>query len=692
MLESAFSSEGAIKDERKTKKELIDELQDLRSRVAELEAAAAADPARKEEHSRVEAALRDREARLSSILRAAPVGIATLRDRVFSGASEHFCRLVGYSVDELMGQTTRIMYPSEAEFLRVGNDLYPQLERGDVGLIEAQLQRSDGSQVDAAISGAWLEPDRHGGELLILVLDITELKRTKGALRESEETIRSIVETSQDWIWSIDREGVNTYTNSAVERILGYSVERVIGAPVLALIHEEDRGDWGKALRVGVAEKRGWRNLIARWRHKEGGYRILESNAVPIIDPDGRLIGFRGVDRDVTERKEAEDALRESEERLYRAQKMESLGLLAGGVAHEFNNLLTLILGHAELVGVAHDESGLSRDSVDAIVKAGTRAAELTHRLLAFSRSQVFKPRVVDLNQVMLGTDGMLRRLIGADVELVAIPSSDLDFVKVDPGQVEQLLVNLAVNARDAMPRGGRLKLETRKVWMGQEEAESEGLNPGPYAVIDVSDNGTGMTEELLSRIFEPLFSTKERGRGTGLGLAICNGIVRQSGGHISVESEPGVGTTFTVYFPGVEGDVEELEEGLQPPSPSTTGCETILLVDDDSEVRDLAATALRESGYNVLEASYAAEALDAARQTEDIDLLITDMVLPKMSGVRLAELMSSDRPKLKVLYISGYTPSSAYLVADLDPATTFLAKPFTPSLLANRVREVLDG
>ncbi len=440
-------------------------------------------------------------------------------------------------------------------------------------------------------------------------------------------------------------------------------------------------------------------SIAAHWRALAGEAltyelhwqkRVFESHVRPLRGPDGEIVGVIGVALDITDRKQLADQLRQS-------QKLQAIGELAGGVAHDFNNLLMVVKGHAEMLldrlprGSA-DRQNLALQNVEQIQQAAERAAALTRQLLAFSRMQVLQPRVLDLNEVVAGMIQMVSRVIGANIELAFLPGANLGRVKADPSQIEQVALNLVVNARDAMPDGGRLTIETSNVQLERDYATQHAVvDPGPYVMLTVSDTGTGMDAATKARIFEPFFTTKAQGRGTGLGLATVYGVVKQSGGYVWVYSELGHGTTFKVYLPMVQAPAEKTapEKVVQGHEPGT---ETILFVEDEQSVRELVSEYLSARGYQVLDASDGQQALEmAAAHTGKIQLLITDVVMPRLSGRELAARLTAARPDLKILYISGYTDDSVFRHGVLQGGMDFLQKPFNLKALAAKIREVVE-
>jgi two-component system cell cycle sensor histidine kinase/response regulator CckA len=517
--------------------------------------------------------------------------------------------------------------------------------------------------------------------------DITERAEAERALRESEEHLSSIIETSLDAVISMDESGMVTGWNHLAEVIFGWTEEEAIGSVLSQLvIPEEYRQAHNEGLKRFLAT--GQENILNKRVEMTAAKKSGELLPVELTISQARerdRFVFHGFVRDLS-------AQRRLEEQLLEARKLESIGRLAGGIAHDFNNVLTAILGYAEIAEGHVNDPARTATYLREISKAGEKAASLTAQLLAFARRQIVEAKLIDLNELTRGVESILARLLGEHIKLTITTSPSQLVTRADPGQLEHVLINLATNARDAMPEGGALSIETTVTDIDAEIAERHpGLDPGKYAVLSVSDTGHGMDEQVRGRIFEPFFTTKEVGKGTGLGLATVYGAVKQSGGHISVYSEPGDGTTFRVYLPLHAGDIAPADEAREIESPSGQVSETILLAEDDDAVRQLAATALRENGYVVLSASGAQEALMLADEYDgDIHLLISDVVMPEMRGNVLAEKLLKRRPNSKVLLMSGYTDSDALNRGILENGWHYLQKPFSTSLLANTVREIL--
>ncbi|HEY0793228.1 MAG TPA: PAS domain S-box protein [Chthoniobacterales bacterium] len=511
--------------------------------------------------------------------------------------------------------------------------------------------------------------------------EMTQRRQMEEQLRRHEAHFRSLIENVSDLITVIDRQGVIKYQSASVARVLGYAPADLIGREAFSFVHSED------AWRARSAHRRAWTDPPARtpaeyrFRHRNGTWVMLQSIGRKM--PDESLIVVNS--RDVTLQKQLEA-------QLHQAQKLEAIGRLAGGVAHDFNNLLLVISGHSQLIERALRPDGPLRESVAEIGRAADRAAGVTRQLLAFSRRQVMEPRVLDLNAVVADAEKMLKRLIGEDVRLATVLQPHISAVRADPGQIDQVILNLVLNARDAMPQGGTVVIETSEAEgdAAQPKAGPE-VPPGRYVLLQVTDTGRGMTPEVQARLFEPFFTTKSEGKGTGLGLAVAHGIVQQSGGYLEVESRPDVGTTFKIYLPAIERSVQEQLERTWPKP--ARGSETILLAEDEQPVRAVTALLLETLGYRVLKASSGEEALRLAEASrEKIDLLLADVVMPGLSGRELAEILQVREPHLKVLFQSGYTDDAVLRHGVVHAEVAFLPKPFTLDGLARKVREVLDG
>ena len=769
------------------------------------------------ERKRAEAAVRASEEQYRRLVNVAPDLIAVHSEGrvVFINAAG--VRMLGArSAQELIGRPMLdFVHPDSRA--TVVERVRTMTERGrPVPLVTERFLRLDGTPIDVEVAATpLLYGDRPS--IQVVVRDIGERMRAEAALRDSEERFRSFVESTADWVWSVDRDGRHTYSNPAVTRILGYGPDALVGRLAFEIMHPDDRSDVEQQFAALAAERRGWRNLVIRWRRNDGEYRFLESSAVPMLGPDGGLEGYRGVDRDITERVKADEALRRTEVRLsqaqaiahlgiwelgladadvdrnplwwsdetYRifgfrpgevevtndlffqavhpedvprvraavaaalqsgtaytvdhrirrpdgslrvvreqasierdargaplrmtgtvldvteqrrledqlrqAQKMEAVGQLAGGVAHDFNNLLTTVLASHELLAAQLPADGPHREDLEMIRQAAARAAELTRSLLAFSRQQALEPRAVSLEALLGNFVRLARRVVPEDVEVSVQVDTPSSVIRADPVAVEQMLMNLVTNARDAMAGGGTLRLTVGRGRLDEEHFKTHGWGePGEYVTMSVSDSGAGMDRATLQHIFEPFFTTKPVGQGTGLGMSMVYGLVKQHGGFISVYSEPGRGTTVRVYFPSVE---EPAGEHRVAPSPRPRGGhETILLVEDDASLRRTATRVLEKHGYTVVTATDGEDALGLVRSRPAApDLIISDVVMPRTSGPQLLAALKAAGATPRMLFTSGYTARDVHERSMLERDVPFLAKPWTIDDLLRKVRDVLD-
>jgi PAS domain S-box-containing protein len=628
-----------------------------------------------------ERALRESEARYRRIVETANEGI-WMTDAAWETAyvNRVMAGLMGYRVQDMVGRSF-LDFVFEDDRDHVRQALAPGRE-GPREPAELRLRRKGGAEIWVTASSAPVLRDSGEVEgLLVMCTDVTARRRAAA----ERARLHSAVEQAAEAIMMTKRDGTIVYVNPAWQRLTGYSSSEVLGrTPRLLKADVQDprvyKELWETILSGGV-----WRGEITN-RNKSGALYAWEETITPVRDEDGRISEFIAFGQDTSDRRDLEARLRQS-------QKMEAVGRLAGGIAHDFNNLLTVITGYSERLLVGLPDEDPLRKGAEAIKRSADRAASLTQQLLAFSRRQIMAPKVLDLNSVVANMQKMLQRLIGEDVELVTRAGADLGRVKADPNQIEQVLMNLAVNSRDAMPRGGTLIIETANLLIDKGfAARHVGVQPGPSVMLSVTDTGCGMDDDTLSHLFEPFFTTKEQGKGTGLGLSTTYGIVKQSGGYIWVESQVGAGTTVRIYLPRID-EVAEAPSATAEKSGAPPGSETILLVEDEEAVRNLLRDILRRYGYSVLEAENGPRAIEVCQaHPGPIDLVITDMVMPLMSGWEVADAVSSLRPKARLIYMSGYIEHVVVEQRVLESGVAFLGKPFTPETLGRKVRQVLDG
>jgi two-component system, cell cycle sensor histidine kinase and response regulator CckA len=637
-------------------------------------------------------ALQASELRFRTLVHQLPLGITEVGpDGANLFANPACLELVGRSLEDLRGSGWHAcVHPDDREALL--QDFGASVREGRPFDRRYRILRPDGSVRDTR---GFTSPVREPGGAITgfigVIQDLTAEQQAVEALRASEARFRDVAASAGEYVFEMDAGGVVTYISDAAERVLGYRPDELVGRSSLELMTPEEQARSGAFLGERVTRRERFTHFQQTAIHRSGRPVWLDISAVPILAGDGTLLGYRGTAMDVSERHEAEVERERLQAQLAQAQKMEVVGRLAGGVAHDFNNLLTVILGGgADLLQSLQSGSPPDAAAVEEILTAGRRAADLTRQLLAFARRQVVAPEPMDLNDALRQARKLLQRVIGEDVHLSQRLQEGLWPILCDPGLVHQVVMNLAVNARDAMPRGGGLTLSTANVELAPgDPLPDAGMAPGRHVRLSVQDTGVGIDAETRLHLFEPFFTTKPQGQGTGLGLATVYGIVRQSGGHIVVESEPGQGARFDVWFPALDAvTLREPEEAPTAPG----GSETLLLVEDEAAVREVTARGLGLRGYRVLVADGAEGALRILRQGTPVDLVITDVVMPGTGGLELGSEIARLRPGVKILFVSGYTHEAVRRQGVRDEGLHFLPKPFTPAILAARVRALLDA
>ena len=633
-------------------------------------------------------ALHEQQERFLSLFTASHDAIyMTTREGKFIAANDALVSLFGYNQEELARLNALDIYMNPGDREKLVDALRQEKYVRDY---EIQLRHRDGTPLDCLLTTS-IKQGRDGQTLSYqgIIRDITQQKKATGALRASEENLSTILDSIGDAVIATDTRGLIVRMNPVACRLTGWSFEEAAGrklTDVMKMYHSSTPtqiiSPVEQILETGSVTTISTDTML---KDRSGKSHHIADSGAPIRGRDGRINGVVLVFRDITAEHQLQEQYRQ-------AQKMEAIGRLAGGVAHDFNNLLTAISGNADLALMRLEQDGDVRQELEEVQKTSERAANLTRQLLSFSRNQVIKSRLLDVNTILVDMKQMLDRLIGEHIELAFEPGENLPLVMSDPAQIEQVIVNLVVNAADAMPEGGKISISTGRTHLKGDSIERiAGLEPGDYLILSVSDNGSGMSLDVQERIFEPFFTTKKGGKGTGLGLATVYGIVKQAKGDIQVNSQPGGGTTFTIFLPGKQADLVS-EPDIPDETGSLEGTETLLVVEDEIAVSDLAIRTLNQFGYKVLSAGNGAEALELCQScAKPVDLVISDVVMPRMGGVEFARVLATLWPGTPVLFISGYHEELNLDRNHLDKGYSYLPKPFRPVDLVQRVRAMLD-
>jgi PAS domain S-box-containing protein len=634
--------------------------------------------------------LREREAMLSSIFRSAPIGIGVIAERTLLRANDRLCRMLGYSRDELLGQNTKMLYPSREEYVRVGNELRGRILAGETHGLEARWRTKEGLEIEVLLSSTPIQPGNPEGEVIFTALDISERKEAERKLKKSEQQYRDLIDSITDLIYTHDLEGRFLSANRALAEILGYEPEEIIGRKASEFMKPELKESYESEY-LDQINKTGRHQGITQYFTKDGRRCYLEYHSVLVRPEDGPAY-VSGSGRDVTERITAQKELGHLEKQLAHAQKMEAIGTLAGGIAHDFNNILSAILGYTELALIELEGGGPVPKMMEQVLTAGKRARNLVRQILSFSRPTEVEKKPTSLGPIIKETLKLLRATLPTTIEIrQELEAGDIP-VLVDPTQIHQMLMNLCANSAHALRhKGGILEIRLERVELEAEEAgHYADLEADEYLRLLVIDNGQGMDPGIVDRIYEPFFTTKETGEGSGMGLAVVHGIVRSHGGSITVYSEEGEGTAFHIYLPLIKdlSPIKPVEDKGPPP----TGQERILLVDDEEALTEIGQKTLSLLGYKVTVMTSSREALELFRSRPDrFDLVITDQTMPHLTGVELASELLKLRPDLPIILITGFSESISAEKAQSMGIKRFLMKPLMTQQLAETVRAALD-
>ena len=664
--------------EKNTRDQLLHDLKELRQKVAELKQNAVRE--------------QNETATYTQSLEFYKNVINSLDDIIFVKNEKHewvflndaACKFWGYRREDLLGKTDHDIFPKdEADIYWEKDDEVLQSGKPDLNV---EKQTIGGEPYTIATKKS-IYRDPHTGEQYIVgtIRDITEQKRAEEALQRERDKAQQYLDIAGVMLVALGKDGTVNLINKKGCQILGHAAEEeIIGRNwfdnfIPEEMKSEIREVFDELMNTSSSEVQYFENAVLT---KNGTVRMVAWHNTLLTNDEGDTVGTLSSGEDITEN-------RQLEEQLFQSQKMEAIGRLAGGIAHDFNNLLTAIIGYTDIIARDTGVKEKHRSYVEEIKKSAERAATLTQQLLAFSRKQIMQPKVMNLNTMLKNTKNMLQRMIGEDIAFKLTLGDPIGMIKVDPGKIEQVVINLAVNARDAMPNGGSLEIETMNTSLDSSFcALHKGSHPGEYVLLSVHDSGKGIDEETMKHIFEPFFTTKEIGKGTGLGLATVYGIVRQSGGYIDIQSREGSGTTVAIFLPRIDESPKAADKKEMTAVKGKN--ETVLFVEDDDMVRNMVSAVLKQYGYNVIEAENGSVAITHCEREQKIDLMITDVVMPGTSGPELVRQISTLQPDMKVLYVSGYTDEAIVHHGVLDENTPFLQKPFTPQKLALKVQELL--
>lgn len=645
------------------------------------------------ERKKSEEALRERESLIRSMYEADPTGVSLTVTREIKKANRRFCEITGYQEDEILGKNTRVLYADESEYNRVGKILYDDLKANGIGKVESRWKRKDGSMIDVYLSISPLNPMDWSVGLTSVVLDISDLKRAEKDLLESMERYRLLADNSMDVVWTMDLDGRFTYVSPSIREQTGFTPEDVMAIPLDKYLFEEDVPWVTDILYSEMKKPQGERMertlLEVRQYKKDGSLLDIEVSTKWLYDEQGEIVGLQGSTRDISARKKMERESANLEKQLLQSQKMEAIGTLAGGLAHDFNNILTTMQGHVSLMKMGLNAAHPHYSRLEKIEEQIMSSVNITRQLLGFSKGGKYEVKIINPNKILENSSEVFGRT-KKELSITKRFQDDIWAIDADPGQIEQTLFNMYINAWQAMPDGGELYLESRNIFLNDMDVMPHGLKPGRYVMISITDTGIGMDKETIKRIFEPFYTTKEPGKGTGLGLASAYGIIKNHDGFIMVYSEKGKGTTFNIYMPASSNKQTGEEKSAVPGTAMGSG--TILLVDDEAAIIAVTKELLETKGYKVLTAGSGQEAIAVFMEKKDsIDLVILDMIMPGIGGSKTFDDLINIDPDAKIILASGYSINSeAQRILDKG-CKGFIQKPFRIAELSQKIQQVLN-